>query len=119
MNNLYMRQLQSLFYQSCILECLSYRNRYRFSGEKAFLHYIVFNRLGKTKLKLSQTHFGGYPIRFNYSIRLVGIYLYDFFNHKVSGNSMRMWMNKSEDSRHAIWDKSRNGAKLEEFFFDG
>ena len=106
-------QLQRLCNHSPIPDSIIYRNRYQFSGEETFLHYMVFNCLGDTKLKLSQNYFGGDPRRFTYSIRLVGIHFYEMFYHKVSGDSMRMWMDKFEEFRYDIWDKLQNGATLE------
>ena len=102
---LYVNQLQRLYYQSRIPDSISYRNRYRFTGEEAFIHYMVFNCLIDTKLKSSQNYFGGDPRRFTYSIRLVRIYFYKRFYHKVRGDSVMMWMDKIEGFRYAIWDK--------------
>ena len=34
----------------------------RYIGEEAFLHYLMYNRLGVTKLQLSLYYFGGDPV---------------------------------------------------------
>ena len=65
---------------------------------------MVFNRLGDTKLRMAINHFGGDPRRFTYSIRLMGKHIYETFYHKVSGDSIRMWMPKIIDFRYAVWD---------------
>ena len=103
-----------MYCQSCIPDSISYQNRYQFSGEEAFLYYIVLKRLGNTKLKLSQKYVVGDPIWFTCFIHLVGFHFYETFYHKVSGDSRRMRMVKIEDFRYAIWNKLRNGATLEE-----
>ena len=82
-----------------------YRNIYSFLGEEILLRYIVFDLLGETKLRMSQHYFGGDPRRFKYSIRLIGVHLYEAFYYKVSENSMMMWVDQIEDFRYDIWDK--------------
>ena len=47
-------QLERLFKHLRIPDFVSYQGRCRFSGEEAFLHYIVYNRLGDSKIKMSQ-----------------------------------------------------------------
>ena len=85
------------------------------SGVETILHYMVFNCPGETQLKSSQNYFGVDPRRFTYhSIYLVETHVYEFVYHKVSKDSMRMWMNKIEDVRYVIQDKLRNGTTLEE-----
>ena len=79
MNGVSVSQLQCIFYQSCIPYCISYGNRYRFFGDEAFIHFMVFNCLGETKLKLRQNYFGRDPRDITYSICLFGIHLYENF----------------------------------------
>ena len=50
--SLYINKLQHLYNQSHIPDYIIYRNKNQFSGEESFLHYMVFNNLGETKLKL-------------------------------------------------------------------
>ena len=63
-------------------------SRHTFEGEGAFLHYLVYNRLGVTKLEISLYYFGGEPRQFLYSIRAVGMFLDEAFYHKISETSM-------------------------------
>ena len=107
-------QLQLLFKHLRIPEILRERDRYKFRGEEAFMHYMVYNRLGETKLRMSQNYFGGDPRRFTYSIRLISKHIYTTFYHKISGDSMRMWANKIPQFQYAIWNKLRHGATVEE-----
>ena len=102
-------QLEILFRHLRIPERLrDVTSRRVFSGEEAFLHYMVYNRLGITKLQLSLYYFGGDPRRFSYSIRVFGKFLFHTFYHKISGDSMRMWVNRITDFRRAIWNSVVN-----------
>ena len=82
-------------------------------GEEAFLHYLVYNRLGLTKLQLSLHYFGGDPRRFSYSIRAIGSYLYNTFYHKISGDSLRQWMPYIHEFRQCLWGKVTGGGTIE------
>ena len=84
-----------------------------FGGTEALLHYLVYNRLGVTKLQMSLFYFGGDPRRFSYSIRAIGKYLFTTFYHKISGNSMQQWVNKIDDFRETIWRKVSAGGTIE------
>ena len=88
-------------------------SRRTFDGEEAFLHYMVYNRLGVTKLQMSLYYFGGDPRRFSYSIRAMGRYLYETFYHKISGTSMLQWLDYIDDFRFAIWQKIMQGGTIE------
>ena len=74
-----MYQLELLYKHLRMPDTLSKPNRYQFGGEEVFLHYMVYNRSGPTKLQLSKIYFGSDPRRFTYSIRLVGKYIYKTF----------------------------------------
>ena len=89
---------------------MSYPRKYRFSGEDALLHYLYWHRNGGTKLQMSTQKFGGDPRRFTYSIRLITDHLYTNFYHKVSGDSMRMWLPHIDSFRYAIWAHLQNVA---------
>ena len=90
MTGLSTNQLKILFLHLRLPEFfLCTRYRYRFSGEEALLHFMVYIRTGETKLRLSSNYFGGDPRRFTYSIRMVVDHIYDNFYHKISGNSMK------------------------------
>ena len=109
-----MNQLELLFKHLRIPDKVSEPNRHQFGGEEAFIHYMVYNRLGPTKLQLSQNYFGGDPRRFTYSIRLIAKHIYTNFYHKISGDSMRMWVQSIPEFQYAIWNKLRHGATVEE-----
>jgi hypothetical protein len=84
-----------------------------FGCTETLLHYLVYNRLGVTKLQMSLHYFGGDPIRFSYSIQAIGKYLFTTFYHKISGNSMNQWISKIDDFRNTIWRKISAGGTME------
>ena len=114
MTGLSKTQLRRLYRQLRITEEIRYERRYIFGGDECFLHYLVFNRIGETKLRMSRNYFGGDPRRFTYSIRLVTRHIYQHFYHKISGDSMRMWMSQAKNFQLAIWLKLNEGYSVEE-----
>ena len=114
MTGLSKQQLHRLHRQLRIPEDLRYERRYVFKGEECFLHYMVFNRVGETKLRMSRNYFGGDPRRFTYSIRIMTRHIYNNFYHKISGDSMRIWMPQIKNFRLAIWLKLNEGYSVEE-----
>ena len=74
-----MHQLELLYKHLSFPDKISEPNHYQFCGEEAFLHYMVYNRLGESKLKMSQNYFGGDPRRFTYSIFLITNHIYNTF----------------------------------------
>ena len=78
-----------LFIHLRILDTWCYLDRHRFTGEESFLHFMVYLRIGETKLRMSTNYFGGDLRRFTYSIRLMTDHLYKTLYHKISGDSMR------------------------------
>jgi len=69
---------------------------------------------------MSQNQFGGDPRRFTYStIRLASDHLYQTFYHKISGDSMRMWVGHIDGFWYNIWDHLRHGATVEDMEHDG
>ena len=109
-------QLTRLSVQLRIPAYFLYEGRRRFTGEECLLHYLVFNRIGETKLRMSRNYFGGDPRRFTYSIRIMTNHLYDTFYHKITGDSMRMWLPQINSFRHAIWSKLNEGYSVEESY---
>ena len=114
MTGLSLEQLRRLYVQLRIPDILHYQRRYTFGGEECFLHYLVFNRIGETKLRMSSNYFGGDPRRFTYSIRIMNQHLYYTFYNKISGDSMRMWVPHINDFRLSIWLKLNEGYSVEE-----
>ena len=107
-------QLRKLLIHLRIPQVLSYPNYYTFSGEEAFIYYMYWNRVGGTKLQMSTNKFGGDPRRFTYAIRLVTNHIYKTFYHKISGDSMRMWIPSINDFKYAIWHHLKHTVTLEE-----
>ena len=68
MTGLSTNQLLKLYRHLRFPASLSWRRRYTFTSEEAFLHFMTYLRLGVTKLRLSTNYFGGDPRRFTYSI---------------------------------------------------
>ena len=95
-------QLLRLYPHLRVLDRLSHAGRYSFTGEEAFLHYIVYNQMGEKKLKMSCNYSGGDPRRFTYSIRLMTNHIYETFYYKISGDSMRYWIPSVPSFRLAI-----------------
>ena len=88
MTGLSINQLKKLHLHLRIPPLLIWRRRYRFNGEEAFLHFMLYLRCGESKLRMST--------KFTYSVRLIIDHIYDNFYHKVSGNSMKMWVDQIE-----------------------
>ena len=63
---------------------------------------------------MSEDYFGGDPRRFTYSMGHIDKKIYQTIYHKISGNSMRQWVDKILEFYYVIWDKLRNGATVEE-----
>ena len=103
MTGLSLGQLRRLYIHLRIPDVMRYQRRHTFTGEECFLHYLVFNRIGETKLRMSSNYFGGDPRRFTYSIRIMNEYLYTTFYHKITGDSMRMWLPQINEFRLVIW----------------
>ena len=98
-------QLTKLYTHLRIPDRLSYQHRYVFAGEEAFLHYIICNRLGETKIKMSWNYSGEDPRRFTYSIQLITDHIYINFYHRISGDSMREWVPHIPSFGHSIWSR--------------
>ena len=107
-------QLKRLAKQLRLPTIFCWHRRHQFLGEECLLHYLVFNRSGETKLRLSRNYFGGDPRRFSYSIRIMTNHIYENFYHKISGDSMRQWIPYIDQFRHAIWTKINDGYSVEE-----
>ena len=118
MTGLSVAQIRILFTHLRLPDELRCPGYYVFGGEEAMLHYLYWNRCGGTRLQMSQNIFGGDPRRFTYSIRLVTDHLYKTFYHKISGDSLRMWMPHMDEFRYALWDRLRSGVTVEEIAYE-
>ena len=81
---------------------------YVFEGEAAMLIFLYYIRSGMTYTRMVNI-FGGDPRRMTNYIRAVSDHLYKHFYHKISGDSMRMWVTSVDDFRQAIWDRLQDG----------
>ena len=75
---------------------------------------MCYIRCGDTKLRMSKNDVGGDPRHFTRSIRLLNNHMYDTFYHKISGDSIRMWISHLDNFSYAIWSTSRKGERFEE-----
>ena len=80
-----------------------------FNGEEAMLVYLYHIRTATPNTQMARDTFGGDPRLFTYYIRAIASHLYIHFYHKISGDSMRMWVDLVDDFRGAIWDKLQDG----------
>ena len=113
MTGLSINQLKKLYIHLRIPPLLIWKRRYSFDGEEAFLHFMLYLRCGESKLRMSTSYFGGDPRRFTYSVRLIIDHLYHHFYHKISGDSMQMWVDQIKDFRNSIWKKLTQGYTIE------
>lgn len=74
-----------------IPEIMSYPSKIRCTGESALLRYMYWTRKGGSKLLLMRI-FGGDPRLFTYYIRLILNHFCKNFYHKISGQSMNIWL---------------------------
>ena len=80
-----------------------------FTGEEAMLIFLFYIRKAITYTEMSRTTFGGDPRMFTYFIRSMVNHLHDNFYHKISGDSMNLWVDNVDDFRRAIWEKMQAG----------
>ena len=113
LTGLLVSQLQRLFCQFRISQYVRYHSRYLFLGEEAFLHDLVFNRLGETKLNMRLNYFGGDPRRFTYSIGIMADHIYKTFYHEISGDSMGMWVDNIDEFQYSIWSRLTHGVVVQ------
>ena len=66
MTGLSVAQLQKLYLHLRIPDVMHFPYRHTFTGEECFLHYMLFNRIGETRLRMSSNYFGGDLRRFTY-----------------------------------------------------
>ena len=90
MTGLSVLQLHRLHRYLRITDDFLYRRQHVFIGKECVLHYLVFNRTGETKLRMSHNYFSGDPRWFTYSIRIMTSHSYKENYHKVSSGHMQM-----------------------------
>ena len=62
------------------------------TGEECILIFLATIGTGMTYVQLSDCIFGGDPRRFSDMFRFVVCHLYDNFRHKITGNSLSLWL---------------------------
>lgn len=77
-------------------------------GEESMLIFLHYIRTGTAFTRITHI-FGGDPRRYTYHVRAISDHLYNTFYHKISGDSMRMWVDCIDDCRMAIWEKLQDG----------
>ena len=89
------------------------RYAYFVTGEEAMLIYI--NRLMHgNRFRCMMAVFGGDGVRrYGFIIRSFVDHLYDNFYHKISGNSLAMYVEHVDTFRHAIWSALMDGIEIE------
>ena len=80
-----------------------------FTGEEAMLVFLYHIRSGTPNTQIARETFGGDPRMFTHYIRSIVDHLYSNFYHKISGDSMSMWVPFIDEFREAIWDKLLDG----------
>ena len=80
-----------------------------FSGEEAMLVFLYHIRTATPNTQMARDTFGGDARLFTHFIRAITNHLYTNFYHKISGDSMRMWVDQVDEFREAIWDKLQEG----------
>ena len=80
-----------------------------FSGEEAMLIFLYHIRTGTPNTHIARETFGGDPRMFTHYIRVMVDHLYSNFYHKISGDSMSIWLPYIDEFREAIWDKLLDG----------
>ena len=81
----------------------------RFTGEEAMLIFLFHIRHATPFTQMAEHTFGGDPRLFTHYIRAILRHLYSNFYHKISGDSLRMWVQQIDQFRDAIWNKIQQG----------
>ena len=58
---------------------------------------------------MADTVFGGDPRVFTHCVRAISNHLYRHFYHKITGDSMRIWVDSIDQFREVIWEKMQEG----------
>lgn len=81
----------------------------RFTGEEAMLVFLNHLRTGTSFTFMAGHIFGGDPRVFTQCVRAIVSQLHSFFCHKITGDSMSLWLDDLEEFREAMWDKMLSG----------
>ena len=91
---------------------------YLLGGEESLLIFLYYIRSGMTFTRMADSIFGGDPRRMTNHVRAITDHLYHHFYHKITGDSMRMWLPCIAQFRSAIWEKLQDGL-VNERYSDG
>jgi DDE superfamily endonuclease len=84
-----------------------------FPREEALIKFLNWLRHGHTFIHMAAYVFGGDPRIYTFIMRCMVSHLYTTFYHKVSGDSLRMWMPYLDVFRGAILLHLRNQAQID------
>ena len=83
--------------------------RNRFTGEESMLVFLNHLRTGTSFTLMAAHIFGGDPRVFTHYVRAIVNHLYSLFYHKITGDSMSLWIDEIDEFREATWDKMLSG----------
>jgi len=83
-------------------EYLWTRNRYRFTGEEVLIFCLTRIALGLDFTELVASKFGGSSTRWSEAFKWFIEHLYFTFYHRITGNSMMLWIEKIDEFRRVI-----------------
>ena len=78
---------------------------YKFTGEELLIVCLARIATGDPWCRLIPNNFGGGLSRWTYGFEWFINFLYEFFYHKVTGNSMKMWVDCMDEFRSVIYKK--------------
>ena len=83
-------------------------SRYRFDMESILI--IFFGKITTviSWYRLIRGWFGGSPDHWCYAFGWFIDYIFVTFYHKISGNSMMLWVNQIDEMRRLVWNKNEN-----------
>jgi hypothetical protein len=80
-------------------------NRYLFTGEEVMIFCLTRIALGLDIVELVESKFGGNSTRWSEAFKWFVDHIYFTFYHRISGDSMRLWIHKIDEFRRAICHK--------------
>jgi len=77
-------------------------NRYRFTGEEILIFCLTRIALGLDFTLLVESKFGGSATRWSEAFKWFIEHIYFTFYHRITGNSMTLWLDKIDEFRRKI-----------------
>jgi hypothetical protein len=87
--------------------------------ETIFIVSLAKISTGMAWYRLIRGWFGGNPDYWCYAFGWFIDYIFVTFYHKISGNSMMLWVNQIDEMRKSIWEKMKTAPCQVERFFEG